>query len=102
MNVTVPTILGKRAFNKGDQSWFAHISGDINQIHLDELAARRTMVADVVVHGVHLFLWCLNIIGESAYCPDGLSSVDIRFPKPTYLDEVVSLTLHKCSSEKLN
>jgi acyl dehydratase/NAD(P)-dependent dehydrogenase (short-subunit alcohol dehydrogenase family) len=43
-----------------DQLRFAELSGDWNPMHVDAVAARRTIYGDVVVHGVHILLWSLD------------------------------------------
>jgi acyl dehydratase len=53
-------IIGERTFTAGDQSSFATLSGDANPIHLDEIAARRTIFGAPLVHGVHLLCWALE------------------------------------------
>ena len=51
----------KRSFDIDDQIAFAEISGDYNPLHLDKIVARRSMFGDVIVHGMHLVLWALNV-----------------------------------------
>ncbi|MBV9065759.1 MAG: hypothetical protein JO004_08325 [Methylobacteriaceae bacterium] len=50
----------EREFNLNNQTWFAEISGDSNPIHLDAVAARRTLAGRPIVHGIHILLWTLN------------------------------------------
>src|SRR5688500_4530756 len=52
--------LGQRTFTMADQEWFAAMSGDANPVHVDPIAARRTLVGGPLVHGVHLLLWALD------------------------------------------
>ena len=42
------------------QASFAAVSGDSNPIHLDPLAARRSLAGGAVVHGIHALLWALD------------------------------------------
>jgi hypothetical protein len=49
-----------RTFTSADQEDFARWSGDWNPIHMDPLAARRSVAGAPVVHGVHLLLWALD------------------------------------------
>lgn len=93
MSKGAPVILGSRRFRYQDQEVFARLSGDANPIHMDELAARRSIVGDVVVHGVHTLLWALERLAESEACPDGLGSLDVQFPNPVYLGEEICLRL---------
>jgi acyl dehydratase len=54
------TIIADRIFTLAGQSDFAALSGDFNPIHMDEVAARRTIFGGPVVHGVHLLCWALD------------------------------------------
>jgi acyl dehydratase/NAD(P)-dependent dehydrogenase (short-subunit alcohol dehydrogenase family) len=58
-------LLASRIFTSADQQWFASISGDSNPIHMDGIAARRTLAGVPVVHGVHNMLWALNIVAAA-------------------------------------
>jgi acyl dehydratase/NAD(P)-dependent dehydrogenase (short-subunit alcohol dehydrogenase family) len=49
-----------RQFDQRDQERFAGLTGDWNPIHVDPVAARRTVAGAPVVHGVHLLLWALD------------------------------------------
>jgi len=49
-----------RTFTLDDQRAFARLSGDWNPLHVDPVAARRTMFEGPVVHGIHLLLWALD------------------------------------------
>lgn len=53
-------IIASRTFSMEDQLRFAELSGDWNPMHVDAVAARRTIYGDVVVHGVHVLLWSLD------------------------------------------
>ncbi len=86
-------ILGTRRFDIGDQNVFARLSGDINPIHMDTLAARRSIVGGVVAHGMHTVLWALEQLAKSPFCPDGFGTLDVQFPHPVYLGEEISLQL---------
>jgi hypothetical protein len=58
-------ILAERTFTLADQGSFAALSGDFNPMHVDEVAARRTVLGAPVVHGVHLVCWALeNWLGD--------------------------------------
>ena len=50
----------QRTFEPSDQIVFAHLSGDVNPLHLDAVAARRFLFGRPIVHGVHLLLWALD------------------------------------------
>ncbi len=94
--------LGSRRFKLSDQLLFAELSGDTNPLHMDPVAARRSVVGDVVVHGLHTVLWALEKLAESPHRPSGLSALDIRFPKPVYLGEEVRLTAQRLNESDLH
>ncbi len=81
-------ILATRRFTPADQLVFARLSGDFNPIHIDLVAARRTVAGQCVVHGMHSLLWALNVLARACVC----SRVNVRFLKPIFLDEEVSCT----------
>lgn len=75
----------KRVFGVDDQQAFAALSGDFNPLHIDPLAARRSMVGGAVVHGVHALLWALDCWFSENGGPLGklgLRSLDVSFIKP--------------------
>ncbi len=85
-------LLAERTFEMADQDAFAELSADTNPIHVDALAARRTLFGSPVVHGVHLVLWTLEaLLGENdAVVP---KRVVANFSKPCFLGEVVTATV---------
>jgi len=93
MNKFIPVVLASRYFEMADQELFSRISGDSNPIHLDSIHARRSLVGEVVVHGMHTLLWALDQLALSNYGPTSLSNLDVRFPKPAFLGEEIILTL---------
>jgi hypothetical protein len=79
------------SFGMPDQADFARLSGDYNPLHLDPLAARRTMFGRVVVHGIHAVLRALD-----AWIDDGrvhLTFLRASFPRAIGLDEEVSIVV---------
>lgn len=77
----------KRCFTLEDQRAFAEFCGDFNPVHLDPLAARRTIAGSVVVHGIHATLWALDrFLADHDQLPGRLS---VNFKKPILLDEEV-------------
>jgi len=93
-----PEPLARRVFGMEDQQGFARLSGDANPIHVDPVAARRTVVGAVVVHGVHTALWALEALAvarpELAARARGLEA---RFPKPLYPGEAAAVFLTEIS-----
>jgi hypothetical protein len=49
-----------RSFGGGDLLAFAEVSGDHNPLHVDPVAARRTMTGEQTMHGVLGTLWALD------------------------------------------
>jgi NAD(P)-dependent dehydrogenase (short-subunit alcohol dehydrogenase family) len=67
--------LGVRTFEADDQRRFASLSGDVNPIHMDALAARRLLSGRPVVHGMHVAATLLErwaaagfAIGSGLHC----------------------------------
>ena len=83
--ITVPS------FTEQDQIAFGRLSGDINPVHVDSDAARRTMFGRPIVHGMHLVLRAIDVLAKTgmtqAYC-----AISARFHRPVYLGEPLSVT----------
>jgi len=87
------TTLAERIFTPADQRSFAALSGDFNPMHMDEVAARRTLFGAPVVHGVHLLCWALDSWVESSrHASIALARVWARFHRGVLVGEVV----HAC------
>jgi len=80
-------ILSKRYFSMEDQIDFSKFSGDINPIHIDPIAARRTLSGQCIVHGMHSLLWALDSLAKVKGI--SVSKIRVRFLKPIFLDEEV-------------
>lgn len=69
---------------------FANITGDDNDLHLDEEAAKEGLFGDTVVHGVHALGYVSATI---AHLPvDGdviLTSIDADFVEPIFHEETI-------------
>lgn len=76
--------MNARHYTLADQRAFAALSGDSNPVHVDPVAARRTIFGEPVVHGVHLLLTGLEygLAGERT----GLISLRARFQHSASLD----------------
>lgn len=81
--------LASRQFSRTDQLAFASLSGDVNPIHLDPVAARRTVAGQCIVHGMHSLLWALDVLARTSVAAQALR---VRFLKPIFLDEEVRCT----------
>ena len=86
------SILSTQRFSLEDQTRFARLSGDWNAMHLDPVAARRTLAGAPVVHGIHLLTWALECVSQSLKSAKRCSGIRVRFQKWAYLDRPVVLT----------
>lgn len=84
--------IASREFTDADQQAFAALSGDLNPLHMDAVAARRTQIGAIAVHGMHTLCWALD---QLAQLPEvrarGVGSVQIRFLSAIRLGERVDL-----------
>jgi acyl dehydratase/NAD(P)-dependent dehydrogenase (short-subunit alcohol dehydrogenase family) len=80
-----------RSFTEADQQRFAALSGDVNPMHMDRVAARRVLFGAPVVHGVHTTLWMLNEVGRQRLLTVGVKELRVRFAKPIHLGDDVRL-----------
>jgi len=85
--------LTPRAFDADDQHAFAVLSGDANPLHLDPLAARRSVAGARVVHGVHALLWALDAWVATAETAFAISRLDVIFLKPIPVGAAVTSTV---------
>ncbi len=83
-------LLAERTFTAADQSRFAVVSGDFNPMHMDEVAARRTIFGAPVVHGVHLLCWALESwLGDSGPGGRALERLAANFRRGVLVGETV-------------
>ena len=99
--MTADEPIAKRNFSLADQEAFARISGDSNPMHLDAVAARRTMAGAPVVHGVHGALWALEKLCEAGVPISALTSIKVQFPKFVHLDCEVALRIARRKDDTL-
>jgi len=85
--IELDVTLSKKRFSLLDQENFSIFSGDFNPIHIDPIAARRTLTGQCIVHGMHCLIWAL----ESLFIKYQLtvSKVKVRFLKPIFLNEEI-------------
>lgn len=86
-------IIASRRFTMADQELFARLSGDVNPMHLDALAARKTQAGAPVAHGMHAFLWTLERLAEAGVPMSSLAVAKVQFNKFIYLDRPVTVKL---------
>lgn len=60
----MPIKLAAKRFSWDDQHSFANLSGDVNPMHMDPVAARRTSAGSPAVHGIHTLVWALDQIAK--------------------------------------
>lgn len=94
-------MLAQRTFNLDDQHLFARVTGDCNPIHVDELAARRTMAGAPIVHGIHTLLWLLESIGRQTPHLANVATLRVHFKKMLYLGELAQAALVKQDSKQV-
>jgi acyl dehydratase len=86
------TLLRSCHYTEDLQHFFADLSGDYNPMHVDPVAARRTTVGGLAVHGIHLALTALEaLLGQSANEQRGLgvTGLSAQFLKPVLVGDVV-------------
>ncbi len=90
----MPTLfLAERRFGSSDQTWFAAVSGDCNPMHMDALAARRTMAGFPVVHGIHTLLWALDSLFRVVPNLPACASIKANFESMVYVGDRARATL---------
>lgn len=94
--------VASRSFSAADQEAFAALSGDTNPMHMDPIAARRTQPGACVVHGVHLFLWALEMLASDGDALAGLTGAKTQFKTFTWLDQDVVLSRPKPNGIELS
>lgn len=89
--------LGKTIFSITDQKIFADFSGDKNPIHIDPVKARKTLAGKCIVHGMHTFLWALEMLLSKDFklC----CSYKVYFKNAIFLDNEVICILNNENNE---
>lgn len=82
----------ERTFSIDDQAAFARLSGDFNPLHVDAVAARRSLTGGAVVHGMHLLMWALDAWSRQRTDAVTLISLDTAFLKPVTVGALVRLS----------
>ena len=94
-------VIAERDFIAADQERFAAASGDRNPIHMDEVAARRTLVGFPVVHGIHALLWGMDSLFR--YFPKlaPIRAIQVSFEKLIYVGDRVQAVLTHHDNQRL-
>jgi hypothetical protein len=72
-------VIASRIFSAADQKRFAACSGDVNPIHMDPIAARRTQAGVCVVHGVHVVLWAMDVLTKIGKMSASIATLKVQF-----------------------
>ena len=87
-------MLQTRAFDQEDQIQFARLTGDFNPMHLDPIAARRTLAGAPVVHGIHILLWLLDFIAADRAL-ETIALLEVKFVRMLYVGETATATISR-------
>lgn len=83
-------MIATRKFDIEDIRAFAELSGDCNPIHVDPVAARRTIFGAAAAHGMLLVLWALDAI-VSPDRPARILAVRAQFLRPILANQIAIL-----------
>jgi hypothetical protein len=93
-------VLAERTFTPDHQSRFAALSGDFNPMHMDAVAARRTLFGVPVVHGVHLVCWALDRwMGSRSPAATALERLTVTFTRGALVGETVRVAVESDQEE---
>jgi acyl dehydratase len=82
-----------RVFGVDDQIRFARLSGDFNPIHVDPVAARRTLSGELAVHGVHGLLWALETLAPTLSAMGPIRQISADFDEFVHPGDWVTIAL---------
>ena len=85
-----------RIFVLADNVAFGGMSGDVNPMHVDPVAARRLRFGAPVVHGMHLVLWALEHYLSGR--PLKFSRLAADFVRPVLVGNLVELSISEARS----
>jgi hypothetical protein len=85
-------IAKSKTFSESDQIEFSRLSRDTNPIHLDPQVARRTEFSEVIVHGMHLLFWALDVcFSLRPVSKSSLANITADFIEPVRLNQEIRL-----------
>lgn len=88
-----------RVFDPDSHARFAALSGDVNPMHMDAVAARRTQAGAPVVHGIHALLWLLECVAERRSAIPAAATLKARFRTMIYVgDRAEAEIMHSSAS----
>jgi len=87
------SIYPKRIFDWEAQNAFATFSGDLNPMHMDAVAARRTQAGQPVVHGMHALLWALDTLAQQQVLLHPPAQIKVRLQKLIYVGDELALEI---------
>ncbi|MFA5560535.1 MAG: MaoC family dehydratase [Acholeplasmataceae bacterium] len=77
-----------------DVKMFAHITGDLNPIHLDDDFAKKSIFKQKIAHGAFVSAFFSNILGTKL---PGEGTIylqqDSKFIRPVYINDTITLTV---------
>ncbi len=89
--VIISPAIAKTRITPASHERFAQLSGDLNPIHADPVAASAMEPGAILAYGMDLVLWSLESLAEQHQLPATLARLRARFTKWVYLDDEVTL-----------
>ena len=93
-------VLAAKTFTPADQQRFAGLSGDVNPMHMDAAAARRTQMGAPVTHGVHGVLWALDALAAAETLPP-IAGLKVNFTGPIYVGDAAEASIGRRTDAQL-
>lgn len=95
VTVKLPYVGQRASFSKtitdADVIIFAGLTGDLNPLHIDQVAASKTRFGHRIAHGTLLMGFISNLLGTKVPGPGTIYlRQDITFLKPTYIGDTVT------------